>query len=197
MDKINDIAAVLIAGGRSSRMGTNKALLEFDGLYLAQRKLKLLQQVFSQIIVIVNDPEVAEVLEVPCYEDIISDVGPLGGLHAATVYSPTEQFFILPCDVPFIPIALISHLLTFAPGKRIAIPFADNRNHPLIGLYAKSYHDAIEQRILNGERAISDFVYSQNHEIVSIEHEDYYQPHILQNINTHEQYLEALKLLEL
>lgn len=149
LQNINEVrCAAILAGGRSSRMGQEKALLPFEGLPLISRTIDCLSPVFERLLVVTANPEVARVAQIPAVADAFTGRGPLGGLHAALVYfqKPT---FIVACDMPFLNLDFIGHLtqrFATAPYSPDAlVPHSANGIEPLHAIYAPSCIAPFEQ----------------------------------------------------
>lgn len=108
-----DIVGVILAGGKSSRMGTNKALRELDGLPLIAHVARTMQHVFKRVLIVADDAEPYRFLRLPIYPDIFKDSGPLGGIHAGFVYSGAKSIFVAACDTPFISGALLEYIIHY------------------------------------------------------------------------------------
>src|SRR6476659_6598378 len=104
--------AFILIGGRSSRLGTDKAFVELDGMTLAERAVANVQRGLSpQRITMVAGSSTqfateAIIADVPFIFDLYEGRGPLGGLHSALAYARTPWIFVLACDYPFVSTAL-------------------------------------------------------------------------------------------
>ena len=103
---------IILAGGKSSRMGTNKALLTIDGKTVIERIVNQLEQIVDEIIVVTNPFHDYEFLQLPMVEDKWKGMGPLAGIEAGLNASTTERNLIVACDMPFISIELGKYLLS-------------------------------------------------------------------------------------
>lgn len=131
--------AVILAGGHSRRMGTCKALLPWNGKPLIVHISDQLAP-FENVRISANDPQIAAAAGLPCIKDIYSDVGPLGGLHAALSSSQKEFTLCVPCDLPHFRWELASALMNRFPEDSEAIVCRDStgRVHPLCGIFSKN-----------------------------------------------------------
>ena len=120
-DKAEMTGAVL-AGGRSRRMGTNKALLRIDGATIIRRVVRTLTKAFDDVIIIANDPAPYSFPGVRIYPDIHIGTGSLGGLYTALVKSRSDHTFVTACDMPFLDIDCINRLLSI-PMALMPCPF--------------------------------------------------------------------------
>ena len=93
--------AAILAGGLSSRMGRDKALLELEGQPLVRRAARALEPLFETVIVVTNREEVARAAQTPSVPDAQSNKGPLAGIEAALSFFQQPVFFVA-CDAPFL-----------------------------------------------------------------------------------------------
>jgi len=136
----NIVTPVVLAGGKSSRMGGNKSFVFLNNKRLIDTIIDLLQTVFNEleIILVTNSPEDYKYLQARLVEDIIRHKGPLGGLHTALTHSSTSYVFIFGCDMPFINPSLISYMVERLEGEDIVIPRIDGSLEPLHAIYSKN-----------------------------------------------------------
>ncbi len=101
--------AAILAGGKSSRMGSEKALLQFESQPLIAHIARILKPIFPRICVVTNSLEVASAAQLPAIRDEFVNRGPLGGIHAALQHfkAPT---FVVACDMPFLSAPFIEYL---------------------------------------------------------------------------------------
>ena len=152
------MTAVILAGGKSSRMGRNKAFLKIEGKTFIERQIELLRNVFAEIIISANTPSEYEHLKVPVVEDIFPDKGPLGGIYSGLIMSDSFYTFMLACDMPFVEIELIKHLKSFAEGHDAVIPKSERGLEPLHAFYSKKCLEPIKKELdSNNLRIISFF----------------------------------------
>ncbi|HYG58621.1 MAG TPA: molybdenum cofactor guanylyltransferase [Symbiobacteriaceae bacterium] len=129
---------VILAGGQSSRMGVNKALLELGGEPLIQRLARHFAAWFEQTVVVTNAPELYGFLGLPMVGDRIPGLGPLGGLEAGLTASRFEHAFFCATDMPFISHALVRYLTAQAPGHDIVVPRVGGEYEPMHAIYSRS-----------------------------------------------------------
>src|SRR5260370_29084173 len=117
--KLFAVTAFILAGGKSTRMGADKAFVTLSGRSLLERMLELGHSVTRDVRIIGNAQKFSQFA--PTVEDVFQDCGPLGGIHAALRASSTELNVILAVDLPFVSPALLQYLIARAeraPGKR-------------------------------------------------------------------------------
>src|ERR1022692_1956613 len=109
-----DLTAFILAGGKSKRMGVDKAFVDYDGCTLLARALDLARSVTPDVRILGSQEKFAPFA--PVVEDIFRDCGPLGGIHAALRASLTELNLVLAVDTPFVSWAFAQYLITLARG---------------------------------------------------------------------------------
>lgn len=147
-------AAFVLAGGKSSRMGVDKAFLEFRGQTLLQRAMNIAATV-SDRVVIVGDP--ARFVEFgTTVADIFPGCGPLGGIHAALMSSNAELNLILAVDMPSVSPQLLAFLFAAAEDNEalITVPRAGNGLQPLCAIYRREVATAAEAAVRAGRYKI-------------------------------------------
>lgn len=144
------ITGIILAGGKSSRMGTDKGLLKFQGETLVARMLDVLNSVTDSIMIISANPEY-EKFGVPVYADIHPDRGPLGGIHTGLFHSKTELNLVIGCDMPFIEKNFLEYLVSKFEENRLLVPVHGDKTEPLCAIYPRSALPKIESLLLEGE----------------------------------------------
>lgn len=128
----------LMAGGRSIRMGTNKALLDWQGQPLIAHLAGRFAEWFSQVVIVTNSPADYSFLGLPMVSDRQPDLGPLAGLEAALRYSREPVVFCAACDMPFLNGDLIAHMVSLMPGYEAVVPRRDGRYETLHAAYGRA-----------------------------------------------------------
>ncbi len=147
-----DLAAVLLAGGKSSRMGRDKALLRLRGQPLIGLLAMRLREVADEVFVSAPDPSVYAFLNLPCVPDVYPRCGPLAGLHAVMHQTARPQILALACDLPRVSTALLRILIEASTDYDIVIPeTSDGRLHPVCAVYRRTCLAAAEQCLQSGE----------------------------------------------
>jgi len=156
----------LLAGGKSSRMGTDKALMQFRGQTLLDRSLAVMTPVCDRV-TLVGDPawfakySVAKyglAKDLPIVADIFPECGPLGGIHAALVHSTAKLNLMIAVDMPFISEKLLAFLFAAAETSSavITVPRAGNRLQPLCAVYRRDFSAVAEQSLRAGMYKIGE-----------------------------------------
>jgi molybdenum cofactor guanylyltransferase len=148
--QVEDVAIFILAGGKSSRMGTDKAFVALDGRTLLARMLDLAHSVTPDIHVVGSKEKYAPFASV--VEDIFPNCGPLGGIHAALRSSQKDLNLMLAVDVPFVSLALLQYLITRARSSSATVTIArsNERWQPLCAVYRRQFADIAEKALHEG-----------------------------------------------
>lgn len=141
-----DTTGIILVGGQSQRMGTDKALLPVGGRPLYQHSLQLLQQQCPQVMLIGDRPQRFR----GCRASIQADIYPgssLGGLYTGLYHSPTPWILALSCDWAYPDPLLARSLATARHDQRPVVPLLDGRPQPLFALYHRSHLPLMEQAL--------------------------------------------------
>lgn len=166
MDKIG--TAVILAGGKSQRMGFDKQLIEINGKRIIEKTIEQLKNEFDEIIVISNKPELYENLGVTVKSDILKECGPLGGIHSGLTYSKSEYVYFFACDMPIVDIEFIKSLKGKVSNSKNEIIVARDTDfiEPMNGFYSKKLINNIESFLASGEKSLNKFIKMQNTEYI-------------------------------
>ena len=132
------MTGVILAGGKSSRYGTNKALAEMKGTRLIDRVVRVLASVFPRLILVTNTPQEYAYLQIPMFEDLIKGLGPIGGIYTGLNSMSDPAGFFVACDMPFINPDLVRHLIRIVNDYDAVVPRVGWKIEPLNALYCKS-----------------------------------------------------------
>lgn len=138
MNPLSNITGVILAGGRSSRFGSNKALAMVDSKPLIQHVSDLMSNMFPECLLVTNTPAEYKFLSLPMTHDRYRGLGPLAGIHAALLQISTPRAFVVACDMPNLSPALIRYLCNINEQECDAIiPWLEKGQEPLFGVYHK------------------------------------------------------------
>jgi len=149
------LSAFVLAGGKSTRMGTDKAFVVLQGRKLVERALALARSVTSTVSIVGDASKFA--CFGPVVEDIFPGCGPLGGIHAALRRSETDLNLILAVDVPFVSAALLRYLVRRAgesPAALVTVPRTGQRWQPLCAVYRRKFGELAEPSLRAGRYKI-------------------------------------------
>ncbi len=186
---------LVLTGGRSRRMQTDKAVLEYAGQPQLTRTLTLLEPLVSNSYVSVrsdqlNDPQRNSH---PCIVDQSPDAGPIGGILAALRAHRQAAWLVVACDLPFLDAATVQQLIAERDPLRLATAFRsshDGKPEPLCAIYEPSSLPAIEAWVGSGQRCPRGFLAQAEVALLTLR-----APRALDNINTAAEYRAAQQLL--
>jgi molybdopterin-guanine dinucleotide biosynthesis protein A len=157
VDDLNALTGIILSGGKNLRMGQNKAFIKIAGVSIIERILDLFRNLFDEIIIVTNEPELYLPFDAKVYTDLIPDAGALGGLYTGLYYSSSFYSFVVACDMPYLKRSVIDHLIQRVEGYDVTLPRTEDGLHPLHAIYSKRCIQPI-QRLLEEKRArITDF----------------------------------------
>lgn len=184
------VTAVILAGGNSSRMKNNKALLPYSGELFIERIHRQLAEIFREVILVTNTPELYRFLPCRIVQDIYPAKCSLAGIHAGLAHSATPFIFTVACDMPYLNPALIRLILSRREGFDVVIPESEGGLEPLHALYGKGCLPAMEKSLAEGCGRIVDCFDPGKVAVVSRDEVAGIDPAFLsfRNINTPEEY---------
>jgi molybdenum cofactor guanylyltransferase len=152
---MSDASGFITAGGRSSRMGKDKAWLELAGRPMIEHVIAALEPATTDISIIANDPEYAR-LGYPVYSDSQPGIGPLEAIRTTLRNSNSPRALLVGCDLPFVSSELFRCLLSIGGDHDAVVPMsADQRLEPLCAIYCRRVLAVVDALIARGERKVS------------------------------------------
>lgn len=145
-----EITGVLLVGGKSRRMGRDKAFLEVGGKPLFERALDLFTASFAQVFLVGNRAERFESYGLPILPDIYPGSS-LGGLYTGLYHASSEHVFVSSCDLPFPNSKVLNYLCSLRDGFDAVVPHSTNGYEPLFALYSKNCLGPIKAQLDRGE----------------------------------------------
>jgi len=190
--KIAGVTGVILAGGASSRMGSNKALLPHKGGRFIESIYRELCEIFPEVILVTNTPEQYQFLPCRKVPDVYVGMGALAGIHAGLAASATPSAFTVACDMPHLDPALVRHIANRGAGYDLVLPMSDHGHEPLHALYSKGCLPAMEACLEKGVRRIVSILPQLNVRRIHAAEVAGFDPgyESFSNINTPEEYYE-------
>ncbi|MCP4553001.1 MAG: molybdenum cofactor guanylyltransferase [Bacteroidetes bacterium] len=181
----DEITGIILAGGKSSRMGTDKGLLDFNGKKLVETAVGLLSQVCGNIIISANSTNY-DFVGYPVVKDIYPNSGPMGGIYSALKESTTKHNLVLSCDMPLIKTALLADLLKVINDFEVIVPWhGDQKFEPMCAYYHKNvvavFYEFIQQsnfKIPDTFEIVRTYKFEINSKL------DYYTKELFFNVNS-------------
>ncbi|HWR45519.1 molybdenum cofactor guanylyltransferase [Sporomusa sp.] len=155
-----EVSGIVLAGGRSTRMGRDKSLLVLSNETLIERVIRKMQNVTDEIIIASNDTAKYNIPGITEVVDTYPGTGPLGGLHAGLLKMTYQHAFVVSCDMPLFSGQLASYLLEQRAGYDVIAPYIGGYWEPLCAVYSRNCIPAIQHCLEEGVRKIIKF-YSQ------------------------------------
>ncbi len=152
-----DVTGVLLAGGKSRRMGEDKRFLLVGEQTLLERGLAVLGAIFQEVLVVIaQDSPPLNVVDARVVRDLLPDRGSLGGVYTGLKLATTSHIFVAACDMPFLDSAVIAQFTSRRAAVDIVMAKLADRMHPMHAVYGKGCLAAIEQMIAAGRLKIQD-----------------------------------------
>ena len=148
---IPDATAIVLAGGKSSRMGRPKALLPFDNEPLIVHIVRALNRIFAETVVVAASGQEMPSLPATLVRDEMAYQGPVGGITYGLKAAGKKLCFVTSCDVAFLNAPLISHLMSRIPNYHVVVPYWQERLQPLHAAYRRSVLPLLEDQLERGE----------------------------------------------
>lgn len=179
----SELTGIILAGGKSRRMGRDKGLMEFHGKPLIHYGIELLAHFTDSILISTGNSDYLE-FGWELVPDEITGQGPAAGLAASLNYTTTPWNLVLACDLPYLEAELIRNLIDASEGSMAVIPIHNGVFEPLAALYHKDLSPIFEAAIYSGNLAL--------HKIVASCKVRYYEadellkkyPHMFTNFNS-------------
>jgi molybdopterin-guanine dinucleotide biosynthesis protein A len=153
----HNITGIILSGGKSIRMGENKAFIEIEGIPIISRIHRLFEGLFKEIIIVTNQKELFLSFDAGIYSDLLPNRGVLGGLYTGLFFSSFSYSFCVACDMPFLKESVIEYLINNIDGFDVIVPMAEDGLQPLHAIYSKNCLEPIGEIIEKGKYKISDF----------------------------------------
>lgn len=175
-------SGIILAGGKSRRMGQDKALLEINGKPMIQHVSELLREFCDEIIISSANKDHAKFGD-SRVEDLVPNAGPLAGIQAGLITAKNEQSFVLSCDTPFVTKEVLEKLRANSDDQLITVSMDDDMLQPLIAIYNKKALPTIEHYLERDERTLFNLQKICNAKVVYFFDKE---SRAFENINTQE-----------
>lgn len=198
-EKAAGVTGVILAGGKSSRLGRDKAFLDFGGRPLIAHVHGAVCGLFREVIVVAPDPSAFSFLPMRVISDTFAGKGPLAGVQAglAALSPESGAAFLLACDLPFVNPDLVRHLIGLWDGHQAVVPKRGSFFEPLHALYDRRCLPAVEAELAGPSPRVSSFFSRVDVRYAGPDEVEPFGPweRLFFNINTDEDYALALSLL--
>ncbi len=184
MSSFEYIMGVVMAGGKSSRMGTDKGLIVHNSQPLVLHQLKVLKPFCEKRIISANSSDYAQ-FGVDVVADVVPNIGPMGGIYSVLKSLETQWLLVLACDLPYISANAVAFLLNHLDESfEIVVPSHNMGIEPLFALYHKQLLTKIESQIAEHCFSMNQLINSSKHKLVDFESFLIDEPNLFKNFNT-------------
>jgi len=193
--------AIILAGGKSSRMGFDKQFLKLQDKYVIEIIAEKLKEIFSEIIIVTGRPEEYVKYGFKLVEDEVRNFGPLAGIHVGLKNSGSIYNYVVACDMPFINLKYIRYMMQLIDGSDGRVDGVITRLgdwiEPFNAFYSQNLIGRIEESMRNGKRQINLMLQDANVLYVSEAKAREFSPdwEMFTNINTFKDYESLMKRL--
>lgn len=183
MIKDQKITGFILAGGKSSRMGEDKGLIQVNGKAMIQNPIQVLQDICDEVIIVSNNSTYRQ-FGLNVIEDEVKDQGPLAGICTALSYSTTQLNIIVTCDSPFVNKGLIQHLLIENEAD-VILPIYQERLFPLTGIYKKNALVELNKQLIAKNLKVREAIKPLHVKQIEITKESpFYSKNLFVNLNS-------------
>jgi molybdopterin-guanine dinucleotide biosynthesis protein A len=153
-----EVTGVLLAGGKSRRMGEDKRYLVVGEQTLLERGLVVLRSIFQEVLVVIAQDSPLLDVDARVVRDLVPDCGSLGGVYTGLMQATAPCIFVVACDMPFLDQAVIAQFTSRRATADIVMAKLAGRLHPMHALYGKRCLPALEQMIRARQLKIQEMV---------------------------------------
>ncbi len=196
MPSTKNVTGIILCGGKSSRMGKNKALLKINEKYIISYVIDTLRPFCDEIILSTNTKEL-DFLGFQTVNDKLNNIGPISGIFSSLQESKNEINIILSCDTPFINHYLVTELLSNSENCDMVLPEFNSHLQPMTGIFKKIILPVIEREINSGNYIPPRIFEKTNLNKLKIKDKDpFYHKHLFFNVNSPEDFSKAQEIME-
>lgn len=161
MNDKSTISGFILAGGLSTRMGSDKALLKIAGEPLLGRMIKIISP-FCHNVAVSGMKKDYQIFNTEMIADLVAGIGPISGIYSSLKFSNSDWNLLVSVDVPFLNEELLELLILNKDGFDCVIPKHDSGLEPLIGIYHKNVLHAVDEMIKNGDYKLMNLLSKLN-----------------------------------
>ena len=186
MPEQNTITAIILAGGKSSRMKEDKGLVFFNGKMLVEHVIAATKKITNNLIFITANPGYHQ-FGYPCIPDEMKEKGPLGGIITGLVHSSTEKNLVIGCDMPFLSQTIFSRLIDHCEGLDVLLAEHKNKPEPLCAIYDRACISHLMSKLEQNQLKITDALEGLKTRVISFDNEEWFVGNEFANINSIEE----------
>ncbi len=195
-----DISSIILAGGKSSRLGHDKVLEKFGNTSLLEQVISRIDSLSKEIIIVTAKertfPQLASRPKIKIVSDIFPGQGSLGGIYTGLVKSDSFYNLVVAADMPFLNVPLLRNMIKIADGFDFVLPRVNGLFEPLHAIYSRNCIQPIERILNEGKKVIVELFNYVKVRYVEADEVDRFDPKHLSffNINTREELELAKKI---
>jgi len=155
---ITNVTGILLAGGKSRRMGVDKRFVHIGERTLLESSLEVLRSVFRKILIVIAQDSADLAANAPVIRDLVPDCGNLGGLYTGLKQATTDDVFVVACDMPFLDSKTIRYFTDLKGDADVVMANLHNQLHPMHALYSRRCLSVIEGMIAADQLKIQDML---------------------------------------
>lgn len=156
------LTGIVLCGGKSTRMGRPKAFLPFGGKTMIEHRYQAMRELFAEVFLVANEPELYDHLSVDVVKDIIPNRGPLVGILSGLLVCQFEHVFVIACDMPLVDNRLMRQMASQRQGTDVLVLAHSGGIEPLIGVYSRRCIQPLEEAVFAGTRKAAEFLAGVN-----------------------------------
>ncbi len=186
MPEQKEITAIVLAGGKSSRMKEDKGLVYFNGRMLIEHVIDSVKKITGKIIIITENPAYLP-FGYPCFEDVLKEKGPLGGIFTGLENSSTQKNLVVGCDMPFLTEKILTELINACGDEDVLLTEHKGKAEPLCSVYNKNCLIHIRLLLEQNQLKITKALEELNTRVISFDDEPWFNGNEFANINSLEE----------
>lgn len=179
---MKELEIYILAGGKSSRMGSDKGLVKITGKPMIQYLIESIGILPYPLRIIAHDPAYRQ-FDLKVIEDTIPEKGPLGGLLTALTNAKGNNVCLLSCDMPFLNAETLNTLITQSKENYITVSKLKDRTLPFPGVYPASLISAVEEHVVTDKLKLQSFIQEKPHQFFALDERFKLSPIEFININ--------------
>jgi molybdopterin-guanine dinucleotide biosynthesis protein A len=184
------MTGIILSGGKNTRMGYNKAFLRVDGERLIDRSVRIYRGIFSEIILVTNEPGLYLDRNVTIVKDLMAHKGPLMGIYTGLFYASSSHIFLAACDMPSLNSEFIKYMIAHTGDADIVVPASAGGLEPLHAVYSKKCMGPIRRLLDAGRLKVTGFYKEMKQKVIGEEVQKLFNSdgRMFANINTPQEY---------
>lgn len=193
--KLNNVNGYILAGGKSSRMGKDKGLINYNGIAIVEHIIGQIKPLVNKLVIVSNNIEY-EKFGFEVINDLMKDIGPAGGIYTALRHTDLELNFIVSCDMPHINKDAIQFIIRNSIHSQITVPESDGKTEPLFGIYSKDCLKKWAELIELKKVKLKEMILHFRLNIINVNENILFNDNFFININTNKDLDNAINLIK-